>query len=81
MDAVIYVYALTHDEAASIVAGHPEWCWISEPRHLIGLQDPVVVMADHMRERDLGYDRMMAELDARSARIFTEFDFQQGRVR
>lgn len=80
---MLLIYAKDAISAAQIAQTAPVWHiwrWVSRPEHLAGCQDLNVVVAADVRSLP-GHAAMVAELDARSCRIYTEFDLQQGRVR
>jgi hypothetical protein len=80
----IYIMALDFVHAQNLAtAAHlapTDWLWLYSPEQLVGVQAPDVVHLPAAASRRL-YEPIMAQLNARSATIWSELDLIKGRIR
>jgi hypothetical protein len=81
---MIYLMAENRYEAEKVAFDRRlrpwEWIHLVDPRQLAGREEPRIVRLPGA-ERRLNYRAIIEVADNRSARFFTEFDLQEGKVK
>lgn len=81
---MIFILGHTHqfaqDRARAAGLRAVDWRYLSDPRQLVGTEEPRIVRLDGPHPRR-NLEAIQREADSRSARWYTEFDLMQGRIR